>query len=103
MQDDKSTPFWLSRKFWYAVLATVAFVVLAVTGTVTFTSDQVMTFILALLGVTTGLHAATDIGSQIARALVLKNGASPPSTETSTGTATATPETDGDEEDPDEA
>ena len=69
MQNDKSAPFWLSRKFWYAVMATAAFLALAITNTVEFSSDQVMTFILALLGITVGGHAATDIGAQIAHAI----------------------------------
>ena len=69
MQSDKSAPFWLSRKFWYAVMATAAFLALAITETVHFSSDQVMTFILALLGITVGGHAATDIGAQIAQAI----------------------------------
>ena len=100
MMEDKSTPFWLSRKFWYAVLATVAFVVLAVTQTVEFSSDQVMVFILSLLGVTTGLHAATDIGSQIASALVARGAQMP--TNGDKPAVSASDDTDS-EENPDEA
>jgi hypothetical protein len=73
MNGDTSSHFWTSRKFWYAVLATITFLVLAVTGTVEFTNEQVMTFILTLLGVTVGSHAATDIGAQIAGAIANRN------------------------------
>ena len=59
-------PFWMGRKFWYAVIAAGIFLALALTGTVIFTSGEVMTFILGLLGINVTGHVATDVASIVA-------------------------------------
>lgn len=64
--------FWLSRKFWYTVMAVIAFLALALTGTVTFTNEQIETIILSLLGISVGGHAVTDIASIIGNAIAKK-------------------------------
>lgn len=61
MSQKDSGPFYMGKKFWYTVIATGVFVALAVTGTVAFSSTEVMTFVLSLLGINIGAHTATDI------------------------------------------
>jgi len=65
-QKNEEGVFWLSRKFWYTVLAAAVFTTFALTGTVTFTSEQVMTFVLGLTGLAIGGHTITDVMSQFA-------------------------------------
>jgi hypothetical protein len=62
-------PFYLKVKFWYTLMAVGVFLALAMTETVEFSNDQVMTIILGLLGITSGAHALTDIAAIIASAL----------------------------------
>jgi hypothetical protein len=57
--------FWMSRKFWYAMAALGAFLALTLTGTMVFTSEQTINFILAVFGINVGAHALTDISSII--------------------------------------
>lgn len=62
-------PFWTSRKFWMEVVAAAVFVAFGVTETVTFSSTEVLVFVLGLAGIATGAHAATDIAAIISAAL----------------------------------
>jgi TM2 domain-containing membrane protein YozV len=59
----KEQPIWKSKKFIYSALAAATFVVLGVTGANEFSNGEVLTFILSLLGLNVGSHAATDIAS----------------------------------------
>jgi hypothetical protein len=62
-EQKKELPFWKSKKFAYLTLAVVALVVLAVTGTVGFTSEQIVALFQWMLALVVGGHAATDIAS----------------------------------------
>ena len=62
---EASGAFWLSKKFWYAIIAVAVFLVLALTGTMTFTADQTINFILMIFGINVGAHTATDVASVI--------------------------------------
>ena len=64
-KNGKEGRFWESRKFWYAVIAVGAFLALALTGTMTFTEEQTINFLLGLFGINIGAHALTDISSVI--------------------------------------
>lgn len=55
--------FWQSKKFAYTVLATGAFLTLALTHTVEITSEQALLFTLSVLGGNLVTHTATDIAS----------------------------------------
>lgn len=55
----------LSRKFLTTIVASVVFVVLAVTETVEFSSSDAMVFILGIAGLSMSAHAATDISAII--------------------------------------
>jgi hypothetical protein len=52
---------WESKKFFYTLLATIAFVLIACWEVVEFTSDQVMIFILAVLGGNLTTHTISDV------------------------------------------
>lgn len=67
--DDKKVPFYQSRKFWMEVVAAGVFLTLALTNTVTFTSEEVMVFVLGLAGIAVGGHAVTDVAAMIASAI----------------------------------
>jgi len=60
-------PFWTSRKFWYAVLAVGAFLALALTGTMQFTSGEAITVILSMLGINVGAHTTTDVAAIVGK------------------------------------
>jgi hypothetical protein len=62
-EQKKELPFWKSKKFAYLTLVIVALVVLALTGTVAFTSEQVVALVQWMLALVIGGHAATDIAS----------------------------------------
>lgn len=64
--DKPEDRFWLSRKFWMAVISAAVFTALAVTETVTFTSGEVMTFVLGLAGISIGGHIVSDVASMYA-------------------------------------
>ena len=66
-KDGQQGPFWQSRKLWYTAMALGALLALALSGTVSFSSEQVMTVIIGVLGVSVGGHAATDIAALVAR------------------------------------
>lgn len=58
-----TTPFWQSTKFIYAVIAVAAFLALALTGTMTFTSEQSIEFLLGILGINVGAHTLTNVSA----------------------------------------
>lgn len=62
----ESAAFWTSRKFWMSITSAAVFTALAVTGTVAFSSGEVMTFVLGLAGISIGSHVVTDIASMVA-------------------------------------
>jgi hypothetical protein len=70
MTMEKNVPFYVSRKFWMEIVAAGVFLTLALTQTVVFTSEEVMIFVLGLAGIAVGGHALTDVGSQIAAAII---------------------------------
>ena len=49
--------FWLSRKFWYAVLGVAVLITLELTGNVDLTANQIMIIVVALISG----HALTDM------------------------------------------
>jgi len=57
--------FWLSRKFWYVMAAYATILALALTGTMQFTTEQIMDFLGVVVIAALGTHAATDITSLI--------------------------------------
>jgi len=61
----KEKPIWTRTKFWYAVMAIVSLLILAITDTVVFNSQEIMTIILSLLGISVGGHALTDVAGII--------------------------------------
>ena len=71
-------PFYLRYKFWTTVMAAGVFLSLALSETVTFTSEEVMVFVLGLAGITAGAHALSDVGHAIARALAERAAPTPP-------------------------
>lgn len=80
MSEDKANgkvPFYLSRKFWMEVVAAGVFLALALTETVTFTSQEVMIFVLGLAGIAVGGHALTDVGAMISQAIAGRFGGAP--------------------------
>jgi len=70
-------PFWQSRKLWYTAMALVAFMALALTGSVQFSSEQVMVIIMGVLGLSVGGHAATDIAAMVTRRGADRRGGEP--------------------------
>lgn len=62
---DGEKPFWQSTKFYYALIAVGAFLVLALTGTMEFTPEQTINFILGIFGFNVGAHALTNISAVI--------------------------------------
>lgn len=76
MSQQKNEPdvrFWLSRKFWMAVISAAVFTSLAMTKTVMFSSTEVMTFVLGLAGISIGGHVVTDIASLITSVVETKD------------------------------
>lgn len=67
MNSEDTTPIWKSRKFWKEVLAVIIFLVLIFTHTVEFTSEQVITIILGILGIGVGAHTVSDVASMVIR------------------------------------
>ena len=65
---DKIMDLITGKKFLYSLLAVGVFLSLALTGTVVFTSEESMTFILGLFGINVTGHALTDVAALIARA-----------------------------------
>jgi len=67
MADKKNVekPFWKSVKFYYALMAIGAFLAIVLTGTMTFTPEQTIDFILTLFGINVGAHALTNISAVI--------------------------------------
>ncbi len=74
MNGNVEFPFWQGRKFWMEIVAAGVFLSLALTETVTFTSQEVMIFVLGLAGIAVGGHAVTDVGSMIATAIASRLG-----------------------------
>lgn len=64
-KNDPDVRFWLSRKFWMAVISAAVFTVLAASKAVVFSSSEVMTFVLGLAGISIGGHVVTDIASLV--------------------------------------
>lgn len=62
---EEERPFWLRTKFYYVIIAAVVFLALALTGTVSFSSDQVMIFVLGLAGLGIAGHTVTDVAYQM--------------------------------------
>lgn len=62
---DGEKPFWHSVKFYYALMAIGAFLAIVLTGTMTFTPEQTLEFILTLFGINVGAHALTNISAVI--------------------------------------
>jgi hypothetical protein len=62
-------PFWQSRKFWMEVISAGAYLALALTRTVEFTSAEHMAIILGLAGIGIGAHTVSDVGHRIADVL----------------------------------
>lgn len=58
-------PFWKTTKFYYALMALGAFLALALTGTMVFTPEQTINFILTLFGINVSAHALTNISAVI--------------------------------------
>lgn len=58
-------PIWRTTKFYYALMALGAFLALALSGTMVFTSEQTIDFILTLFGINVGAHALTNISAVI--------------------------------------
>ena len=81
MSDKEQGPFWESRKFWMEIVAAGVFLTLALTETVTFTSQQVLIFVLGLAGIAVGGHTVTDVGAMIAAAITTKPAPPPAPTE----------------------
>lgn len=68
MSQQKNEPdvrFWLSRKFWMAMVAAMVFTAFGISKTVVFSSMEVMTFVLGLAGMSIGGHVITDVASLI--------------------------------------
>ena len=78
---EKSVPFYLSRKFWMEIVAASVFLALALTKTVTFTSQEVMLFVLGLAGIAVGGHTVSDGISMIAGAIAGRRAAAEPEPE----------------------
>jgi hypothetical protein len=64
-KSEENKPFWQSTKFIYAVLALAAFLALTLSGTVVFTPEQTMNFLLGIFGINVGAHATTNIAAII--------------------------------------
>jgi len=59
---------WTSRKFWIVALVVAVFESLALSGAVTFTPEQVLTFLERVLAFWIGAHTVSDMTSRIASA-----------------------------------
>jgi len=62
-KENGDKPFWKSTKFVYALIAVAAFLALALTGTMTFTSDETIKFLLGVFGINVSAHALTNISA----------------------------------------
>ena len=62
-KENGDKPFWKSTKFVYAVLALGAFLALALTGTMAFTPEQTIQFLLGVFGINVSAHALTNISA----------------------------------------
>lgn len=56
--------FWLSRKFWLEVMAAGVFLTLQLSGSMDFSEEQAMIFVISLAGLGVVAHTVTDIMSQ---------------------------------------
>jgi len=61
----ESKPLWKSTKFIYALVAVAAFLALALTGTMAFTPEQTINFLLGVFGINVSAHALTNVSAII--------------------------------------
>jgi len=68
----QAKPFWLGKKFWHVMIAAMVILILALTKTVQFSPEQIMNFVLTLVGIGVGGHVLTDVSGIVSRTIEAK-------------------------------